>query len=364
MLVLRKKRIGIIGGMGNEAMLDLLKKISSFHDSQQYEFIAFGNARLAYKPNEVMQTWGPRDLAELRKKDTALFTLDLMQKLNVDCVGLACNSAHDLFRKLIPKVRIPFVDMIKETAQAIVGTHDNVLVMGVDSIIQSELYQKALKEKGISSSISSFENQKKIMEAIYNKDFGIKTAKITLKAQRLLCEVIKNEYRQQNIRKVILGCTELPLALTQKDCEQFKEEGLIPNEIEMIDASHILGRALLNSAIKKGSRDATLKVSQGQHTDWFAPLTFKVDSPFQMACIQEKIIQKSISILAKQGKTITGSYVHIPTLFISNSAKDALKTIEDRGIPLFNANKNLNIKIEKALLAYYDPTNSSATHFN
>ncbi|WP_163391462.1 aspartate/glutamate racemase family protein [Enterovibrio norvegicus] len=346
-------RIGIIGGLGNEAMVDLVEKIDAIKGADKRAFIAFGNSRLACKPDEVMQSWKPTDEPELRKADTAIYTLRFMQYLGADVMGLACNSAHDLFRNLLPEVPVTFVDMLHRTAHTIEGTQDKVLVMGVNSLVDSGLYQAALMEQGVASTKPSVENQQKVMTAIYDPAFGIKTAQITPDAEALLCDVIRSECEQQGCSKVVLGCTELPLALTAINCERFKQEGLIPESIDLIDASQVLAECLLTASGNGKPLDHTLDDFKGEHTDWFAPLTFKVTSLSAIARIQKEVFRHTVEFLIARGQSVTGSYLHLPTLFVSSSADDVEDKLIDMGIPVYLEHDEVDTVIVDALQRYY-----------
>lgn len=339
-------RVGIIGGMGNEAMVDLIAKIATIEAHHEHEFVVFGNARLAYRPEEVGEKWLPTDLPELRKYDTAVYTLRLMQYLGVDVVGLACNSAHELFRKVLLNIPLSFIDMIERTANSLEGCQDKVLVMGVDSLVDSELYQSALSMQGVTATKPSKINQQKIMEAIYNPEFGIKTAKITQQAEKLLCDVICDEIATQGCKKVVLGCTELPLALTMSRCEYFKSKGLLPLGLEVIDASMVLAKSLVvNSGFNEPLLQPLLNY-QGSNLDWFSPLCFKVESLTEMVQIQNQIFTLTAEYLAAKGKSITGSYFHLPTLFFSASAVDVEQKLLVLDIPVYTSDIKLTDIIE------------------
>lgn len=350
---LKHPRIGIIGGMGNEAMVDLMVKMTLLPAHREYQFVAFGNARLAYKPQEVMQKWLPTDIPELRKFDTAAYTLRLMQYLAVDHIGLACNSAHELFRRILPNIPVTFVDMINQTATSLQGCQDKVLVMGVNSLVESGLYQTALTAKGITATQPSVANQAKIMESIYNPSFGIKTAKITQQAEILLCEVISEEMEKQGCTKVVLGCTELPLALTATSCQRFKVEGMLPANVEVIDASMALAQALVSYQGKSEPLAQPLATYQGQHLDWSTPLAFKVSSLAQSVIIQQRIFDYTVDYLTERNQSLTGSYFHLPTLFFSESATDIEQKLLALDINVYSDINILDKIITDKLANYY-----------
>ncbi|SMY33567.1 aspartate/glutamate racemase family protein [Photobacterium andalusiense] len=350
---LHSPRIGIIGGMGNEAMVDLMLKMASLPTHSDYQFVAFGNSRLAYKPQEVMQQWLPTDIPELRKYDTAAYTLRLMQYLAVDQLGLACNSAHELFRRILPEIPVTFVDMIQQTATSLQGCQESVLVMGVNSLIESKLYQTALTEQGIKAKQPSVDNQAKIMEAIYNPNFGIKTAQITNQAETLLCEVICDEIAKQGCTKVILGCTELPLALTANSCQRFKAQGMLPENVEVIDASMALAQALM---LIQGQSDALIQplaTYQRQYLDWAQPLAFKVSSLAEAIEIQQRIFDYTVDYLTERSQSLVGSYFHLPTLFFSASAIDVEQKLVELEIDVYSDINVLDKIISEKLGDYY-----------
>ncbi|MCP4956782.1 MAG: aspartate/glutamate racemase family protein [Photobacterium aquimaris] len=350
---LHSPRIGVIGGMGNEAMVDLMLKMASLPTHSDYQFVAFGNSRLAYKPQEVMQQWLPTDIPELRKYDTAAYTLRLMQYLAVDQLGLACNSAHELFRRILPEIPVTFVDMIQQTATSLQGCQDTVLVMGVNSLIESKLYQTALTEQGIKATQPSVDNQAKIMEAIYNPNFGIKTAQITKQAEILLCEVICDEIATQGCSKVILGCTELPLALTASSCQRFKAQGILPENVEVIDASMALAQALVSIQGQTEPLTQPLTTYQGQHLDWVQPLAFRVSSLAEGIEIQQRIFDYTVDYLTARNQSLAGSYFHLPTLFFSASATDIEHKLHALDIDVYSGINALDEIITDKFVKYY-----------
>jgi len=338
--------IGIVGGLGNEAMVDLAEKISAHPYQSDRTYIFFGNSRLAYKPNEVDQNWAQTDEPEVRKKETAVYTTRLMQHFGCGTLGLACNSAHDLFRKVISDTPLQLVDMIEETARSLKQGEGNVLVMGVTSLTDSNLYQDALTARGIPATKPSDSNQSKVMSAIYNTDFGIKTAQITPQSEALLCEVIRDEYKNQGCRNVILGCTELPLALTRESCERFRSQGMIPEDITIIDASAVLAEKLSLATGSEKPLMVPLATFRGPLTDWVMPATFITTTLDEMIDIQNRIFALTAGFLARTGESIQGSYMHLPTLFIVGDAELVKGRLDSAGISVIKDRANLGITLE------------------
>ena len=307
--------IGIIGGLGNEAMVDLVMKIKSIHGHERNSYVVYGNSRLAYKPHEVSQEWKPDDEPEIRKRATAIHTAHIMGYLGCGAVGLACNSAHELFREVVADQPFNFVDMIYETARSISESKEKVLVLGVTSLVESGLYQNALSKYGVEAVKPSPENMNRVMSAIYDTGFGIKTAKITHESEKLLCDVITEEYHKQGVRSAVLGCTELPLALTSESCIRFKGDGLIPGDMKIVDASVVLAESLLKAECSLGTIECECGISPDADVDWFSPAVFIVETLEELVEVQSEVIRMTVNYLGTKGLKLEGSYMHLPTLF-------------------------------------------------
>ncbi|MGR5319777.1 aspartate/glutamate racemase family protein [Vibrio alfacsensis] len=348
-----KQRIGIIGGLGNEAMVDLVNKIARYPNHVAHEYVVFGNSRLAYKSSEVAQKWLPTDPPELRKYDTALYTLRLMQHLGSTVMGLACNSAHELFREIVVDIPVPFIDMLKETAATELGNTEDILVMGVTSLMESGLYQQALAECGVFSFSPSAENQSKVMDAIYNPEFGIKTAQITPQAEQLLCDVITDEASRSSFKKLVLGCTELPLVLTPENVARFKANSMLPDNIEVIDASMVLAMKLANAKGEAHELKVPMALFRREHLDWFLPFAVEVTSLASIADVQNRIFALTAQYAKSQNKAITGSYSHLPTLFFSKESTDVREKLIELDIEPIAEDKLTDQCVLDALVQHF-----------
>lgn len=326
--------IGVIGGLGNEAMVDLAEKLSRIPGHEKRSYVLYGNSRLAYKPHEVGTAGASADAIERRKAATARHTAALMRFLGCGLTGLACNSAHGLFRQVMKNTPVRFVDMIEETARSMRGAQGRVLVMGVTSLVESGIYQNALRALGIDAVSPSADNQAKVMAAIYDTRFGIKTGELTDTAEKFVFEVLADECQRQNCGHVVLGCTELPLVITPEGCARFKREGRIPESLRVVDASRVLAEALVSTPCPAPAENAPLPPRPEPETDWFPPASFKVNSLEEMAAVQRTIFKQTADYLSARGQSVTGSYLHLPTLFIVGEVPTAREKLARAQVPL------------------------------
>jgi len=308
--------IGVVGGMGNEAMADLAAKLNNFSESDEYSYVFYGNSRQAFTPEEADGEWEPGDDPLLRKRETGGFTAAVLQNCGAVRAGLACNGAHPLFRDLFANLETEFVDMIAETATT-AADEAGVLVLGTKRTLKKRLYDESLEAAGIATFQPTVENRSRLMDSIYNPEYGIKTGVVTQRASELLCTIISEECdRHPEIDTVVLGCTELPLALNTTSVSRLTDAGMLPDHLEFIDPTEVLAKALLSSGLG-GSKPSAVSLSayQGEHLDYHPPFTCRVDSLTMMDEFQSRLVEWSMDYFQERDAHVGGSYMHMPTLF-------------------------------------------------
>lgn len=344
---------GVIGGLGNEAMVDLMEKIIGLPETDNRNWIFFGNSRLAYKPGELDQMGTGDTLTERRREATALHTIEVMRFLGCGVVGLACNSAHELFRKVLKTRPLPFVDMIRHTARSIARTRGNVLVMGVTSLINSGLYQAALKECGLTPVVPSADNQARIMCAIYDTSYGLKTGQVSRKSETLLCQAMTEECKRHGCSHVVLGCTEIPLVFTPRACARLREEQRIPHDVEIIDGSAVLAGALASTRCVPPVKEMSVPVPQ-KDVDWLPPAAFHVHSLAEAVSIQRSIFQLTQAFCRDRGQIVKGSYMHLPTLFLVGPLSATATILAQLHVPLHPRGQDLAAYVLPLLTRHFE----------
>lgn len=244
--------IGIVGGVGPFAGVDLLKKIfdnTLAENDQEY-------------PNTVLLSMssiiGDRTeyLEGRLKMNPGIAITEVLGKLEnigVTVAGIPCNTAHskEIFDLIIDimkekNISIKLVNMIEETVFFISKKYPNISKVGVLSTTgtyKSEVYKRSLLTNGFEVILPSFEMQENIIHpAIYHPVYGIKSTSNTIhpKAKENLLQGV-SYLKKQGAEAVILGCTEIPLAITEEKT----------NELIIIDPTKILARSLINESTSK-----------------------------------------------------------------------------------------------------------------
>lgn len=231
---MKEKIIGILGGMGPEATIDLFQKIVKLtpakKDQDHLRIIIDNNPKIPDRSNAILND-GEDPLPELIK------TARSLEKAGVDFIIMPCNTAHYFFEDIQKNVRIPILHMIQETANKIVKSFPSIKkvdLFATKGTYRTKLYQTLLKHSGIETLLPSENEKNQIMEIIYQVKAGHDLNKLKLK----MIEIAKSQIKK-GAQCIITGCTELPLILKNGDIE-----------IPVIDPTLVLAQ----KAVEKATR--------------------------------------------------------------------------------------------------------------
>jgi len=238
--------IGIVGGVGPYAGLDLMRKVfdqtlaggdQEHVDALLFSFPSGIADRTEYLEGRVEQNPGVA-LAEV---------LIRLEQAGATVSGIPCNTAHavPIFGLILETLnvrgsRIRLLHMVDETAKAIDQMHPGLKRIGVLSTTgtyKNGIYQAALEGAGKEVIRPSREMQEKLIHpAIYDPVFGIKSLSnpIHFRAMENLQEGFR-ALKQKGAEAVVLGCTEISLAFPGQEAEGMTS----------IDPNIILARALI-----------------------------------------------------------------------------------------------------------------------
>lgn len=238
--------IGIVGGVGPYAGTDLLNKV--FNNTLASTDQEHLDALLLSMPSEIDDRTAYLMGKVDRNPGFAIAKLFLkLEKGGANIGGIPCNTAHsdEIFRVIREELtkaesNIQVLNMIDETIAFIANSYPEVKKVGVLSTTgtyKSKLYSAPLIDKGYDVILPSWQMQEDLIHpAIYHETYGIKTCSnpIAAKAKENLFKGF-SFLEDQGAELIILGCTEIPLAITEPKI----------NNITLIDPTNILARALV-----------------------------------------------------------------------------------------------------------------------
>lgn len=204
----RNKTIGIIGGMGPLATMDLFRKIVELTDSENDQ----GHPRVLIDSNTntpdrtpAILCGGADPLPEMVR--AAL----LLERGGADVLVMGCNTAHFFYPKIRRFVRVPFLNMLEETAkEARKRGLSSVGLLATDGTVQSGVYAREFERQGIDLVTPDAAGQKAVVTMIYQ---GVKTGRASWPVEEI--SRVIGDLAARGARAVVLGCTELPVAFSR-----------------------------------------------------------------------------------------------------------------------------------------------------
>ena len=239
--------IGIVGGMGSYAGTDLLNKVydNTIVDKDQDHL----DTVLLSMPSGIEDRTD--FLIGKVKTNPAYAIVNVLLKLqNVGAkvAGISCNTAHstEIFNIVLSELKknkssIKILNMIEETVSFISNNYPAITKVGVLSTTGTYkfgIYKKPLSAKGFDVIVPPLEMQEKLIHpAIYDPVYGIKSNSnpVYSQAKENLMHGI-SFLVEKGAQAIILGCTEIPLAITEKNI----------NGVITVDPANVLARALIN----------------------------------------------------------------------------------------------------------------------
>ncbi len=202
-----KKSIGILGGMGPMATVDLFSKIVNLtraqNDNEHIRIYIDNNAFIPDR-TEAILFGGTNPLPQMSE------SLRKLESCGADCIIMPCNTAHYFLNELRAQTNIPFISILESCAKACEARFGKkkVAILGTKGTLAANLYQKALDSYNIPYLLPDSSNQDALMRVIYD---GVKAGKECESYSRDVENVVES-MKQEGAEYFILGCTELPIA--------------------------------------------------------------------------------------------------------------------------------------------------------
>lgn len=213
---MREKTIGILGGMGPEATLDLFAKIIAntpvAKDQDHLRVVIDSNPRVPDRTAAILHG-GPSPVPAM------LAGIEALKKAGADFVVIPCVSAHFFLQELQGESGLPILSMFDVTAEHILQQHPTIHKLGMlatTGTLQGGRFRERLQQAGIETIMPAGPDQERVMMAIYeikaasavSRDRSAIAAEVRELAARLI---------QRGAQGVVAGCTEIPLVLKPGD---------------------------------------------------------------------------------------------------------------------------------------------------
>ena len=199
-----KKTLGIIGGMGPLATADLFRKIveqtEAARDQDHIHILIDNNTNIPDRTAALL-SGGESPVPELRRSAARLTAM------GAEGLMMPCNTAH-CFHGGAPAVPAAPVRPMTELTRGALEKRGvtGAGLLATNGTIQTGVYQKHFGD--IRLLTPEGEDQAAVMDMIYG---GVKAGVMDYDASRV--QAAAERLLAQGAQTIILGCTELPLAL-------------------------------------------------------------------------------------------------------------------------------------------------------
>ncbi|MFA7653662.1 MAG: amino acid racemase [Candidatus Magasanikbacteria bacterium] len=231
-----KKIIGILGGMGPSVSAEIYKQIiktaqKKYHAKQDTDFPPMFIYSL---PLAGFNETGFTNSKQV--KNQLISGVKKLETAGSDFIIITCNTVHYFLKDMRAAINIPIISIIEETVKKVKSTKQKYVgVISSQSTNQLKLYEKTLSKNNIKTISPNTEMQKKINKIILK----IMSGQAGLKEKKVLIKII--EYLQNlGAQSIVLGCTELPLLINQKDIK-----------ITLFNSNEILIQSALKNSLGK-----------------------------------------------------------------------------------------------------------------
>ncbi len=164
-----------------------------------------------------------------------LRSAEKVAKAGADFIICPDNTIHEAFDLVAAKSRLPWLHIAEVVAaEAARQNYVKVGVLGTRFLMEGPVYARKLAARGIEQLIPSFDDRQRINRIIFGELVNGRLNADSLAYFTSVIDLLKS----RGCDAVILGCTEIPLLISQED-----------SSLPTLDSTRLLARAALKRAI-------------------------------------------------------------------------------------------------------------------
>lgn len=249
--VARGFRLGLIGGLGPAATVDLFNKIvkatPAKTDQEHFKLMIDEDPQIPDR-TACLLAGGTDPTISL------YHTAKRLQDNGCDAIIIPCNTAHAFLPYITRRIRVPFIDMQVAALEDIQKRfkEPRIGLLATSGTVKTGIYSKKAEKMGLPLFVPDEEHQKLVMSAIYGPK-GAKAGYTEGECRDQLLAAAEYMVREKGCNVLILGCTELPLILDETDA--FPIAG---TTVAIVDPTAVLARKVAKLAMdenaKRGAR--------------------------------------------------------------------------------------------------------------
>jgi aspartate racemase len=227
------KIVGVIGGMGPEATVDLMRRViqatPAQDDIDHIRMIVDNNPKVPSRIKAIIEGVGESPAPVLAQMAGTLAAY------GVDLLVIPCNTAHYYYDEVSSAVSIPVLNMIDLAVETVMQENPSIRTVGLlasKAVLQIGLYIKQFQREGVDVIYPQAELQDQLMDSIRSIKAGHYGTK-----ERDALRSAAHDMIEREAEALIIGCTELSLIA----------DALQP-EVKFYDSAQILAEATIRMA--------------------------------------------------------------------------------------------------------------------
>lgn len=204
------KKIGILGGLTPESTVTYYQHIvrryqELFGDHSYPEVIIYSVSFQKFEDWMDEEDW--RSIEE-----ALLGCLESLSAAGADFAIIATNTMHIVFDELRERSPIPLISIIETTAEAVGKEGMNTVgLLGTRFTMEKPFYREGLERHGIKVIVPEKADRDYINKVVFEE---LSRGILRPESRQRFLEIIKGLMRR-GAQGVVLGCTEIPLLVTQ-----------------------------------------------------------------------------------------------------------------------------------------------------
>jgi len=215
--------IGILGGMGTQAGLDFCNKLAILNrgkiDQEYPLFLLYNKANIPGRPESIGVHTGnlsnKLNNSKNKKKyrlvlKSLLMGCKLLERSKCKFIVVPCNTAHYWYDDLKKKIKLPIINMPKEVFNHTLKNckkNSSIGLLATEGTLNTGIYNNFYDKKYKLIFPNSVLQKKSVNKAIKLVKMG------KVKAANKVIKPAIDFLMRKKCKKIILGCTELPIAI-------------------------------------------------------------------------------------------------------------------------------------------------------
>jgi aspartate racemase len=206
------KRIGILGGMSPESTVEYYQYITHtyterYGDYGYPEVIIYSVSFQSYVDWPEQDRWDlvAQGLSEAARK---------LEAAGAELIVIATNTMHIVYDQVQAGVTIPVLSLLDAVGDAVLAMGiDTVGLLGTRFTMERPFYQEALTRMGIHVLVPDEQDREYVNAVIYQE---LVAGQIRDQSRARFVAIV-HKLAERGAQGVILGCTEIPLLVSERD---------------------------------------------------------------------------------------------------------------------------------------------------